>query len=283
SSGKSRFAPVAVAVLFGLVGGFPVGAAMLVRLAENGFISKKRAALLLCGCVNAGPAFVISSVGIACFDNALVGALMLISLLFASVVCILFSLVFFRGGDTRTIALPNAAIRFSFNDAVCQAVRSTSTLCAYVVFFACVNAFLQQLLLLLNASDIVQWAICSFLEVTAGCVKASTIAGSAGALLACAGISLCSVSIIMQIKSICTGTGISLKYLILSRPAHCALSVIMLGLLLGRYERSMQVFAVIGSTAASLFCISPLFSLMLFFLCFTALVGERKNLGFTKG
>lgn len=55
----------AAPVLIGLVGGFPLGPAMLVRMAERGEISKAEGERLLPLCNNAGPAFLVGAVGTA--------------------------------------------------------------------------------------------------------------------------------------------------------------------------------------------------------------------------
>ena len=51
-------------VIMGLVGGFPVGAKMTFLLLEKGQITKNQAQRLCMFCVNGGPAFVITAVGV---------------------------------------------------------------------------------------------------------------------------------------------------------------------------------------------------------------------------
>ncbi len=278
---KNPIVPVAAAVTLGLVGGFPVGAATLSRLTQNGTISKKRAALLLTGCVNAGPAYLLGAVGLGVFGNAGIGLLLLISLCFASLVCIFLSMVFFRS-EGASAAPVSAAAPFTLGDGIRQSVRAMSALCGYVVLFSCVSAFLSRALETVGANTAVVWLMRAVVEVTGGCAAAGCMPGTAGALLACAGVSLCSASVLLQVRTQLEPAGISMRYFLLSRPLHCALSVGMMKLLLLRFERVVSVMAGAYAPDASLFILSPLFSLAAFFLCFTSLFGDRRGFGFTK-
>ncbi len=273
--------PVLTAVLLGLVGGFPSGAAALSRLVQESSLSKKRAAALLCGCVNAGPAFLIGSVGLGCFGNRMIGVLLFLSLGFASALCLLFALVFIRG-EPAPQKHSAACAPFTLGDGVRQTVRAVAALCGYVVLFSCAGAYADSALSLLGAGRVWQWLVRAALEVTGGCVCAGGIPGSAGALLACAGISLCGLSILLQIRGILEPGGISMRYFLLSRPVHCAVSVGMMRLLLVRFEHAVAAMATAAAPQTGLFCLSPVFSAAAFLLCCTSLLGDRRGFGFTK-
>ena len=53
------------AVIMSMLGGYPVGAKMISGLLEQKKIDKAQASRMLCFCVNAGPAFLIGTVGLS--------------------------------------------------------------------------------------------------------------------------------------------------------------------------------------------------------------------------
>lgn len=56
------------ALLMSMTGGYPVGARTIAQLLEQGRIQPRTARRMLCFCINAGPAFVVSTVGAALYS-----------------------------------------------------------------------------------------------------------------------------------------------------------------------------------------------------------------------
>lgn len=92
-AGGSRVLEVGAALVLGLVDGFPVGARGLGGCVKSGALSRKSASALLAGAVNAGPAFLITGIGLKMLGSARAGLLLFISLTLASVMTTLTALL----------------------------------------------------------------------------------------------------------------------------------------------------------------------------------------------
>lgn len=67
-----------------MTGGYPVGARTIAQLLEQGRIQPRTARRMLCFCINAGPAFVVSTVGAALYSSVQAGFCLLTAHLGAS-------------------------------------------------------------------------------------------------------------------------------------------------------------------------------------------------------
>lgn len=127
------------ALVLGLVGGYPIGAATAGQLYQEGLISREEGERLLTFCNNSNPVFLISVLGIGVFGSVRTGIwLWLIHLLSA----LLTGLVF-RGrrapsrqriskalASFRTVSLPAVVV-----ESVKSALGGILSVCAFVVFF----------------------------------------------------------------------------------------------------------------------------------------------------
>ena len=126
----------AAVFLLGLSGGYPLGAASIETLYENGTISKDEAEHLLLFCDNSGPAFAVGALGTGVFGSAGWGLLLWgIHALSAAMVGILFRRK--RSGET---ALTPASSPMDFGAALGSAVTAAGQtllqIGAYVIFFS---------------------------------------------------------------------------------------------------------------------------------------------------
>lgn len=138
----------AAAFLIGLTGGYPLGAATAAELYRRGELSESEIKRLLCFCNNTGPAFIIGAAGSGIFGSAAIGALLYAAHILAAVIT---GLLFSRrrtapvSGKHATLSRPVEDFSVAFPDAVSAAVRSTVTICGYVVFFSVVTGVLDAL------------------------------------------------------------------------------------------------------------------------------------------
>ncbi len=63
----------ASALIIGLTGGYPLGAAYIADMEKTGAVSTREAERLLAFCNNSGPAFLVGAVGIGVFHSSAVG------------------------------------------------------------------------------------------------------------------------------------------------------------------------------------------------------------------
>lgn len=132
--------------LMGLVSGFPVGGSAAAELYRQGRCTKDEAERLLASCNNCGPGFLFGAVSLR-----LGGGVRDALLLFILQCLVSFWLGALLGAG-KTVSRPDAPesteaalpLAQSFPAAVRSGGRSALTVCAYVVFFAALTAFLPE-------------------------------------------------------------------------------------------------------------------------------------------
>lgn len=161
-----------VTVLLSLIGGFPVGAVGINALLKQGKITEKQAQRMLCFCVNSGPAFLISVVGIELYDSEMIGIILLVAQTVSSLLIGAILGIFARRNEPlqRSVVVSNNRNSFSsaFVISAKNASISTVNLCALVVLFSSFEAVLMNALRI-DESDYMGMAIKLLLEVTDGC------------------------------------------------------------------------------------------------------------------
>ncbi len=168
----------ATALLIGLCGGYPMGAAYLADMLQEGVIREDEAEHLLAFCNNSGPAFLIGAVGAGIFGSARLGlALYGIHALAA----VLTGLLLRRWAPRPSaLYLPAVGSAGSFSkllpEAVQQTVSALLNVCGFVVCFTVftgllrANGILEPLVRLfpLSAQDAVRAFLIGFWEIGGG-------------------------------------------------------------------------------------------------------------------
>ncbi len=136
------------ALVLGAVSGYPVGADMAFRLYDAGRLNERETSRLLAFCNNAGPGFVFGVVGLGLFGSAGIGLrLYLIHLSAALLVGILLHFVSDPPvrGEREPLCLSDSGEPFveSFVASVREAAVTMTGVCAFLVFFAVLLAFLR--------------------------------------------------------------------------------------------------------------------------------------------
>lgn len=130
------------AFLLGILGGYPMGARTIDRLYVNGQISRQEGENLLCLCNNAGPAFILSLVGLGKFGSLHLGVVLYLIHVAAALTTGL--IMARRNPATTSFTSSTGPRQISFPQAFVQAVTSAGGtmvhICAYVVSAV---AFLQ--------------------------------------------------------------------------------------------------------------------------------------------
>ena len=128
----------ASALVVGLSGGYPMGAAYIADMQQRGEISLHEAERLLAFCNNSGPAFIIGAIGVGAFGSVKIGlTLYLIHICAAIVTGIL--LCGTGKSEEASVALVGHPEHMRFSaalpEAVRQAVLSVLNVCGFVVCF----------------------------------------------------------------------------------------------------------------------------------------------------
>lgn len=164
-----RFSGIGGSVyLISLIGGYPVGTKMIAGLLEENKISTSQAQRLALCCVNAGPAFVISTVGGVMLKSTRLGLI-----LFASVTCSsIFMALLTRFIDENCDEPLKKTNKVNYTEAFVFSVSDSANailmICAWIVLFSCLTQFIPQ-----NTSTMSKTAIEAITEVTLGCLSGS--------------------------------------------------------------------------------------------------------------
>lgn len=156
-----------VAVIFmGLIGGFPVGTKMTASLLEEGRITQNQAQRLCMFCVNGGPAFIITAVGVNMLGNFRAGVVMFVSLSLSSLVLGFISRFFDDKCYIKLSSKSNGqSPLLALSSAVADNINAILSICAWVVIFNGLTECIRQI----KFADNVYMSICAVLEVTNGC------------------------------------------------------------------------------------------------------------------
>lgn len=123
------------ALVMGLCGGYPLGAAYIADMRKSGLIERDESERLLAFCNNSGPAFIIGAVGTGIFRSSAVG----LYLYGIHILSAILTGLFFRRSTTESVAdiCPHTPLPFAqaFTETVKDAVISILNVCGYVVCF----------------------------------------------------------------------------------------------------------------------------------------------------
>ncbi len=144
----------ATAWILSTVSGYPVGAKLIGRLFENGSISRAKALKTLMFSINAGPAFIVTAVGVGTLGSASDGRRLLVSHLLATfIMAAVAKFLPDRIFSKETVVTAKNTVQqphtLCVSDALVQSVsdagRTMLTVCTFVVFFGGVGGMLSAL------------------------------------------------------------------------------------------------------------------------------------------
>lgn len=259
-------------VLLGMIGGYPAGASLISDGVKSGNITVSQGEAMQCSCICAGPSFLVLGIGSGMTHSVQIGVYLLISHLIASVVCG----IIFRP-KVRQISVSSQRHYDSGGDAFVKSVISSSSKLISICGFAIISGVFIAILKTLGIDNIL---LCGLIEVTAGCLSASRITSSGLIVYLCLFTSLASLSIISQVSSILSSSGISMKKYLLSRPIHAILSCTCGYFLYSLFPPHIDT---ISQPSAAMFEYSPLVSLLLlamavYLFCYENILKNDKNL-----
>ncbi len=262
-------------VVLSLVGGYPVGAKLIDQMYAEGVLTENDANRLLRYAVNASPAFFLSVVGETVLNSRSAGKILFLSNLAA---CLILTAVtgHFHQNKRPHCEPPRRAATVCLSDAFVESVAEASRvmigICAWVILFCSVAAYLR----ILPLSDRFYAAVCAGLEVTFGC----TAAGKCGFPLPVFSLILAfgGLSSVCQVAQSAAHLKPGLHRIILYRLIHGGLAMLISGLLFRLsppYTSVIQNAVEVEFTGFSL-CL-PSVMLMLFAVMFLMFVLPKSN------
>lgn len=153
-------------IIMSMIGGFPIGIKMANDLYISGQITKEQAQRLCLFCMNGGPAFVVTTVGLNMLNSISAGVIIYTSLCISSFIAGIISSTLAEKNNTyksKQNVIPRPISSFSV--AVSDSMQSILGICAWVILFSaatsCLNSF--------NFDKSAYLIISSLSEVTKGC------------------------------------------------------------------------------------------------------------------
>lgn len=259
----------AAGILIGFVGGYPAGGAAIGELLKSGAITRQEGRRMLLFCVNAGPAFVISTVGAGLLGSARYGVILLAAHMLAAFLIGIMSRLFIpsttvsppSNQSAKTSIRPGAALAQSVNNAC----RSMLYMCGFVVLFAAIQTLGDVTGLTQGITRLIAWPLETagadvrdldclipiLTEVTSGCVAASS-ADTLKPLLLGAALGWGGLSVHCQLTATLYEYNLMGKSFFLARLVHAALGGLFSILFLRLIPVELTVSATISGNLAPL-------------------------------
>jgi len=205
----------ALALVMGLISGYPLGAKIARELYSSGDCTKTEAERMLAFCNNSGPLFIIGAVGAGMLSSPAIGQILYIShVLSAILLGILFR--FYRGREQLSLPVTAVAVRVepiqgivnNIGDAVYSAVQTMAKICGFVILFAAVVVALPSF-----SGEVANASVAGIFEITEGVLLFSRITtlplpvklSIISFILAFSGL-----SVMAQVAAIIKGSGLSM-------------------------------------------------------------------------
>lgn len=257
-------------IFMALIGGYPVGLKMVSDSVKSGEITENEAKRLSMFCMNAGPAFTVTALGVGIYGNELIGIVIFISLCISTLLIGIFTR-FFSDGKSKS-ERKSKPPRFSGDEitySVWNAFQSMLKISAWVILFGAITACITEKLG--NVGQILS----SVLEVTGGTVTASKICpvpvvtaltGFGGFCVHC------------QVLSFLRDSNLQYKKFLAGRLVNSALSAVICHLIFYFFPIDQSVAYTFESARVSAISVSAPTVVAFFFMCMTFIFSiDRKE------
>lgn len=267
-----------VILLLSLIGGYPVGARLLSEAVRTKRLSSNDAERMLAFCVNCGPAFLISGVGVRLFGSLSLGLL----LYFSQVIACL-SVGFLSSRKTQSISqqstlpptIPRQHISVLLVESVNSAGRSMGVICLFVVAFSSLLPLVSRTMQALPND--VSYLVGGLLEVTSGCQNLHHFESLNRILMAALFTSFGGVCVLLQICAMLHGSGISLRRFFLWRIPYTIISLLVTRLGLACLPGLVETMSLHAGVTPRLYSTSPAATFFLILLCIMLLFFRDKS------
>ena len=235
-------------IIMSMIGGFPVGIKMVGNLLRENSITKKQAQRLCIFCMNGGPAFIITAVGVNMLGSTKAGVIMFVSLCLSSLIIGIFTRFLGDKDELKELTRsPNTLV--SLSSAVSDALQTVLGICAWVVIFSAITNCLK----ICIDNESIYTAISSFLEVTNGCVM---LTGKMPVPVITAIIGFSGVCVHCQVISELKECGVKYSHFFVCRVLNGAVASFISYLLLIVFPVEIDVFASAQNMTVATFSVS---------------------------
>lgn len=129
-----------VIMVMSMLGGYPIGAKLINEAVVQGALHEKNARRLLNFCVNAGPGFIVSAVGVGLLKNQKIGYIFLVSHITASLLICIFS----KGvKSSKKKNVRNLSPTENFVTSAGESANAILSICGFVILFGVITSYLE--------------------------------------------------------------------------------------------------------------------------------------------
>ncbi len=252
--------------LLSCISGYPVGAKLLDVYCSKKYIKKETATLLLPAFINAGPGFIINTIGFGLLNNKNLGLILFFSQFIAS-----FIIFLLLGGFSYTTNTKTSTVRIKevVQKSVNESVSSIKNICIYLILITCFSKIFE----LVFSKKFANLFI-SVSEVTSAVLKQKNI------YAICILLSFCGLCVYLQIFSLVKNYKIKFIELLLWRSFHIVISLGVLKFIIKAFKVSIPVFSNTNLILVPTQNTGIFFSLFLVFTLFCFLMSiKRKSSG----
>ena len=233
----------AAVFVLGVTGGYPIGAKTALTMYRQGSLCADDAGRLTLFCVNAGPAFAVSAVGVSMLGSFKCGMILYASELL-SALSLGFFCRFLKNGDEPESAAQYVRTYNAFTEAVADGSRAIINISAWVLTFSCASTLAELLPFDAFTVDFIK----AVLEVTTGCAY---FAGRVPLPVTAAMLGFGGISVICQVMPYLQELGVSKRLFFASRAVNAALNAFFASVLIGIFPQEKAVFASAAPAAAA--------------------------------
>lgn len=257
-------------MLLSFIGGYPIGGRLIKELCAQGRITKENARIMLCYCVNGGPAFIVITVGSGLLNSTKAGVVLLASHIAVSLILALICRRFIK--EEKDFERNENYLGFA--DALVSAVADASGsilgICSYVILFSAINNYIN----FFSEKYFFLKPLSYITEVTSGLINTDNIY-RISALLGFGGMSIwCQV--ISEVKKI----SIKIDLMIIARFFHAILSSLFTYVMLRFFPITLQTFSNLKGFDYNTFSSTPDLGICLFIMTLLFLISLfNKNRG----
>ncbi|MFZ2537799.1 MAG: hypothetical protein WAX04_02720 [Oscillospiraceae bacterium] len=265
-------------VILSLVGGYPVGAKLINNAVNQNSLSQDEASNLLCYCVNCGPAFLISGIGVSIFSNFKIGLYMYLSQIIACVATGFIMSFFNKDCIKNHISKTNfqsTSYSVLFVKSVNDSVKSMTMICGFIVAFSAFMPMVSIMLTYLGSeySYIVQ----GFLEVTTGCNNLSAISSPNAILLATAFTAFGGVCVHLQVYAMISSNGVKMTKFFILRVIYTLISVLAMKAFLILSPATINCINYNANIKQDIYSVSPTATIFMILLAIMLLFFTKKS------
>ncbi len=235
-----------LAVILGIISGYPIGASTSVRLYECGHITKTEAERLLAFTNNSGPLFVLGAIGTGMLLSPRMGAILYASHIISALLCgFIFRFYKGRKAEVLNTLMPShekglSNIGSALGEAVNSAADNMLKVCGFVVFFSVVCSFIP--------SGRLYPYIYSLFEITGGLNILSHLDTDESLRLSLISffLSFSGLSVMSQVSSFVIPKGLSMKPYLIGKLLQAVFSFYITKILYFRFAPYTEVSTILS-------------------------------------